>query len=76
MKYKKFDDIPIHAFSNKECTETPSPELKSYLNYMLENHPEDLTYIWRYSQQWSKHGGCYLISFERWLEKLKRDIKT
>lgn len=76
MKYKKFEDLPIHAFENKECTKTPSPELREYLWYMLEHHEQDLAYIWRYSQQYYKHGGCYLIGWERWLEKLRRDLKS
>ena len=74
MKYKTIKDIPIHVFSNKECTKTPSPELKEYLLFMLENHKEDLDYLWRYTQQYVQHGGCYYIPFNKWLDKLAKDL--
>lgn len=74
MDYNKVTDIPLHVFSNKECTKTPSPELKEYLLYMLENHKDDLDYLWRYTQQYVKHGGCYYISFDKWLDKLTKDL--
>lgn len=64
----------MHVFSNKECTMTPSKELLAYLNYMHKNYPEDLAYLWRYTQQYVKHGGCYIITFDRWLEKLGKDL--
>lgn len=41
---------------------------------MHTNHPNDLDYLWRYTQQYTKYGGCYYISFEDWLKKLDRDI--
>lgn len=75
MEYKKLEDIPLHIFSNKECTKSPSPELRKYLKYMLDKHPNDLDYLWRYTQQYTKHGGCYYISFTKWLTKLNKDLK-
>jgi len=72
--YEKVTDIPLHVFNNKECTKTPSPKLREYLNYMLTNHPNDLDYLWRYTQQYVKHGGCYYISFKDWLNKLTKDL--
>lgn len=75
MDYKKVTDIPLHVFSNKECTLTPSPELREYLSFMLEHHTDDLEYLWRYTQQYIKHGGCYYISFKEWLHKLTKDLK-
>ena len=73
--YKAVKDIPLHCFSNKECTITPSPELREYLRYMVENHPQDLEYLWRYTQQYVRHGGCYLMSWDKWLDKLTKDLK-
>lgn len=74
MKYTEVKNIPAHIFSNKECTKTPSPELREYLSYMVENHPNDLQYLFKYTQQYVKHGGCYTMTFEYWLDKLKKDI--
>lgn len=74
-KYKEIKNIPLHCFSNKECTKTPSPELKEYLSYMLTNHPNDLEYVWRYTQQYVAHGGCYALTFDKWLLKLTKDLK-
>lgn len=75
MAYNKIEDIPLHCFSNKECTKSPSPELRKYLNYMLTNHPNDLEYLWRYTQQFINHGGCYALTFDSWIKKLTRDLK-
>lgn len=72
--YSKIDDMPLHVFTNKECTITPNPELRQYLEFMVESHPDDLEYIWRYCQQYTKHGGCYVITFDRWIAKLKTDL--
>jgi len=72
--YKTIQDIPLHVFSNKECTKTPSPELRQYLRYMLTNHPLDLEYLWRSTQQYVKHGGCYLMTWDKWLDKLTKDL--
>ncbi|MEM0173288.1 MAG: hypothetical protein QXI16_02145 [Sulfolobaceae archaeon] len=75
MEYEKLEDIPLHVFSNKECTKTPSPDLRKYLRFMLDNHPNDLDYLWRYTQQYKHHGGCYYLTFSNWLKKLERDLK-
>jgi len=74
--YKKIEDIPLHCFSNKECTMTPSPELREYLWYMSQNHPNDLDYIYRYHQKYKDHGGCYVMTYAHWLKKLIRDLTT
>lgn len=74
MSYTTTDDIPIHCFSNKECTKTPNPDLIKYLRYMAKNHPNDLEYLWRYTQQYTQYGGMYILQFEKWLEKLNRDL--
>lgn len=73
--YKKLEDIPLHCFANKECTITPSKELRQYLRYMLINHPYDLEYLWRHTQQYTQHGGCYTMTFERWRNKLDKDLQ-
>lgn len=72
--YKTVDSIPLHCFSNKECTKTPSPELRKYLRWMLANHPNDLEYLWRYTQQFTEFGGCYVMTFDRWIDKLTKDL--
>lgn len=74
-KYRKLEDIPLHCFSNKECTKSPNPALREYLRYMLDNHPNDLEYLWRWTQSWTSFGGCYNISFEAWKQKLDTDLK-
>lgn len=72
--YKKLEDIPLHVFTNKECTITPSKELRDYLSFMLEHHVDDLQYLHKYTQTFTKYGGCYMLSFDRWVEKLRRDL--
>lgn len=72
--YKTTQDIPLHCFSNKECTYTPSKELREYLRYMLTFHPNDLEYLWRYTQQYTNHGGCYVMTFDHWKNKLSKDL--
>lgn len=73
--YKSLKEIPHHVFTNKECTMTPSKELRNYLAYMLKNHPEDLRYIWKYTQQFKDYGGCYVITYKNWMTKLEKDLK-
>lgn len=72
--YKSIEDIPPHIFSNKELTKTPSPKLRAYLKYMLEHHTNDLHYLYRSCQQYVNYGGCYTLSWHRWLTKLERDL--
>lgn len=72
--YRKLADIPLHCFSNKEATLTPSTELRKYLRYMLDNHPYDLEYLWRHTQQYVNYGGCYAMTFEHWRNKLDKDL--
>jgi hypothetical protein len=74
-KYSSVEDLPIHIFNNKECTDSPSKEMREYLRYMLENHPDDLAYIWRYMQSFKNYGGCYVLTFARWKERLKNRLK-
>lgn len=74
MNYRKASDIPLHVFSNKECTKTPSPELLTYLRYMYTNHKHDLEYLWRFTQSYSRYGGCYILGFAEWLSKLDTDL--
>lgn len=74
MTYRKLEDIPLHVFSNKECTRSPSPELKKYLRYMHTNHPHDLEYLWRFTQAYTSYGGCYILAFSAWLSKLDNDL--
>lgn len=75
MKYKDYDSIPMHVFTNKECTQTPSKELREYLEYMFENHRNDLAYLWRYHQKFTNYGGGGVLSFEGWQRKLERDLE-
>lgn len=75
-KYKNLSDIPFHVFSNKECTQTPSKELREYLRYMYDNHRDDLDYLFRYMQQYTQHGGCYQMLWGRWLKRLDKDLKS
>jgi hypothetical protein len=74
MTYRKLEDIPLHIFSNKECTQSPNLELLNYLRYMHTNHIHDLEYLWRFTQSYSNYGGCYLLGFEAWLTKLDKDL--
>ncbi|MCK2041947.1 hypothetical protein KZO83_04500 [Chromohalobacter sp. TMW 2.2308] len=72
--YQKLDDIPAHVFSNRMLTETPSPELREYLRYMLDHHPDDLYYLYQHSQKYKHHGGGWHMDFKRWRGKLDNDL--
>lgn len=72
--YSTVDRIPLHIFSNKECTKSPSKPLRNYLRWMYDNHKYDLEYLWRHTQLYSNYGGCYILPFEKWLTKLERDL--
>jgi len=74
-KYITVDDIPIHIFTDKMCTQTPSKELQAYLSFMLKNHPDDLVYLWRKMQEYKNHGGQWPVSFKDWKVKLKEQLK-
>lgn len=41
---------------------------------MLTNHTDDLEYLWRSTQQYVHHGGCYVMTFAKWKDKLKKDL--
>lgn len=42
---------------------------------MLTNHPDDLEYLWRSTQQYIHHGGCYVMTFAKWKDKLRKDLQ-
>ena len=67
--------MPARYTKIKELTKTPSPELREYLSWMIQHHPNDLKYLFDYTQQYHKFGGCYQMTWVRWLNKLKRDLK-
>lgn len=73
--YKTIQAIPLHCFSDKEATKTPSKELRQYLRFMLDNHPLDLEYLWRHTQQYTQYGGCYSMTFVHWRNKLDKELK-
>ena len=62
-------------FKNRECTMPANSVLREYLQYMLDNYPEDLHFLWKKSQEYSNFGGASTYTFQRWLQKLKKDIK-
>ena len=49
--------------------------LREYLKYMLQYHPDDLEYLWRYTQQYTNFGGCYTMTFDHWKNKLNKDLE-
>lgn len=73
--YQKITDIPPHIFRNKLLTHPVGDELKEYLRYMLDNHPDDLHYLYRKSQRYIKHGGASVINFERWRLQLDKQLQ-
>lgn len=75
IPYATIEDIPLHVFTNRMCTQTDSPDLKDYLLYMLEHCPDDLAYIYDYTQQWCDiEGATYKMTFKQWKTKLQKDI--
>lgn len=43
---------------------------------MLDNHPYDLEYLWRYTQKYTEYGGCYRLMFDAWRNKLNKDLEN
>ena len=75
IPYATLEDIPLHVFTNRMCTQTDNSNLKDYLLYMLEQYPDDLNYIYDHTQQWSDiEGATYKMTFKQWKEKLKKDL--
>lgn len=73
-KYKNVSDIPTHIFKNAACTVPVGDEFKEYLRWMLENHPNDLEYIFRHAQKYSNYGGTKRIPFHVWQGQLERQL--
>ena len=73
-KNKKLEDIPKQVVSNKECTQSPDQEVEDYLRYMATHHIDDLAYLWRHTQRYSKVGGAKIRTWANWKEKLRRDL--
>ena len=74
-EYQTIDDIPALIFSNRQLTQSPSIELLEFLDWMLTNHPNDLAFLWRKSQEYKNHGGSWKLTFNQWLQKLENDLK-
>lgn len=72
--YKTIEDIPPHLFKDRMLRTPASKEFHEYLKYMVENHPDDLDYIYQESQKYIDHGGGFKETFKAWLTKLSNKL--
>ncbi|WP_146613012.1 hypothetical protein [Halomonas sp. SL1] len=73
-QYQKIKDIPPHLFKNRQMNEPCGQEFKDYLKYMLENHPDDLHYIFKASQEYVNYNGSFRMTFEQWKSRLANKL--
>ncbi|SDO36813.1 hypothetical protein [Vreelandella arcis] len=73
--YITVNDIPAHIFKNRILTDPVGEEFSAYLRYMLDNHPDDLYYIFKHGQKYTGYGGAFTMVFERWLVKIENNLK-
>lgn len=57
-------------FRDVSCTQPANKPLALWLRYMLTNFPDDLEFLWRESQLYTKHGGGSKYVFEKWKHRL------
>ena len=74
-QYHKIKDLPVHIFKNRQCTDPVGEDFKEYLRYMLDNHPDDLHYIFRHSQLFVNYGGSFRMTYLQWRDRLKKKLK-
>lgn len=60
-------------FRNMQCTEPTNTPLASWCIYMVDNNPDDLKFLYAKGQEYVKHGGCGIYTYDRWLKQLKRN---
>ncbi len=73
--YSKLSEIPPHVFKNRILTDPVSEDLRDYLRYMIENHPDDLLYLYKHSQKYINHGGAWGMPFDRWRKQLTNNLQ-
>lgn len=74
--YESLEDLPAHLFLDRSMKKPASKEFHAYLKWMLDNHPDDLDYIWSESQKYVEHGGAWKESFSNWKKKLRTSLNT
>lgn len=74
-QYKKVSDIPPHIFKNRILTDPVGKHLRDYLRYMLDNHSEDLNYLFRQAMKYKDHGGAYALKEDIWRERLANNLQ-
>lgn len=67
------ESIP-HVFRNREMTMPATSEFMYYLWQVLRYDKEILRYIHSRSQLYVDYGGCTKLTFNKWVEKLQRDL--
>lgn len=72
--YDSLDKIPKLVFTDRMCTDSPCPEVRKWLRWMLENHRDDLYFLYRKSQRYKDYGGGWFMPFDKWLGRLQRSL--
>lgn len=68
-------DIPW-IFRNRDLTVPATRELKKYLQLVMDEDPELLRFLYRRSQEYTKYGGANAYTWQRWSNKLAKDVKN
>lgn len=67
------EKIPF-IFKNRDLTIPANKILRDWLLDVLNNEPKDLLFLYRKSQEYTKHGGANTYSFDSWLRKIRKDV--
>lgn len=61
-------------FKDVSCTIPANKELAEWLKYMLENHQQDLHFLYKESQAYVSFGGGSGYSKQRWFNRLTKNV--
>lgn len=68
------NEVPF-IFKNRDLTVPANTILKEWIRWALEECPDELKFLHRRSQEYTKYGGANSYTFKRWLTKLEKDTR-
>lgn len=66
-------NIPF-VFKDISCSRPANLLLAQWLDFMLENYPDDLHWLYRRSQEYVKHGGGSIYTFPLWKKRTRKNV--
>lgn len=80
MSQKDIDPATVNPltlsfiFRDVSCTVPANRPLTLWLRYMLDNFPDDLQFLYKESQLYTRHGGGSKYTFDRWKVRLNNNL--